>query len=126
MVIPYIFIWYHVEIPETKSPEDRIPERRNSRRQNPHTTKSPYEISPKLNAVRGFWPLCTRDQFYELQIILITFLGYWLGGGYGGAAPPPTDSRDQFHNLRKKLSDGKKHPAFYRSEILSYGSINEK
>ena len=48
---------------------------------------------------------------------LIIFLG-WVGGG--GAAPSPTDSRDQFHNLRKKLSDGKKRPAFCRSGILTW------
>ena len=50
---------------------------------------------------------CALEISYELQILLIIFLGYWLGGGVGGAVPPPTDSRDQFHNLRKKLFDGK-------------------
>ena len=54
-----------------------------------------------LNPVRGFCVLRTRDQFYELKIILITFLSYWLGGSVGGAALAPTGSRDQFHNFKK-------------------------
>ena len=71
-------------------------------------------------------PTGSRDQFFEIEIILIIFLGYWSGGGCGGRSDPATDSRDQFHNLRKKLSDGKK-PDFVEnlsSGVLSPGILS--
>ena len=55
--------------------------------------------SPRASIYLCFWAFFIFPPVVS-NILLIIFLGYWIGGGVEGAAPPPSGARNNFFEIQ--------------------------